>query len=102
MDKELLKKLSELNKKLKKDGFVIDGVFGSYARGEEKINSDIDLLYHLEEEFLKKYPGFIGFKKLEEIKEFLKRELNMSVDLAPKNNLSNTAKKYIFKDLINV
>ncbi len=96
---EKIKKLKEI---LKKDGFVIDGIFGSFARGDYTKNSDIDLLYHLEEPFFSRYPGFRGFKKLEEIRTFLMKELKRDIDLAPKNSLSNTAKKYILKDLIDV
>jgi len=102
MNKIILDKLKEIKNELKEEGFVIDGLFGSVARGEEKDKSDIDLLYHLEEPFFKKYEGFIGFKKLEEIKEYLKNNLNRNIDLVPTDNLSDTAKKYILKDVIYV
>jgi len=98
----LLEKIKKLKEVLKKEGFIIDGVFGSYARGDNTQKSDIDILYHLQEPFFTKYPGFRGFKKLEEIKEFLKKELNKDIDLAPSKNLSKTAKKYILKDLVYV
>ena len=102
MDKALKIKIKKLKSILKKDGFIIDGVFGSIARGDYTNKSDIDLLYHLEEPFFTKYQGFKGFAKIEEIKEFLKKELKRDIDLAPTDNLSNTAKKYILKDLKSV
>jgi len=95
---DILKRLKELKEEYKKDGFIIDGVFGSFARGEKNFN-DIDLLYHVEKKFIEKYRGFIVFKRLEEIKRALSNELGKEVDLAPINNLSKTAKKYIFKEL---
>jgi len=98
----MYEKLKFLKSLLKKEGFVIDGVFGSFARGDYNQNSDIDLLYHLEEPFFSKYPGFRGFKRLEEIKDFLKKELKRDIDLAPSDNLSKVGKKYILKDLVNV
>ena len=102
MSNDLLKVIDDINRYLKKDGFVIDGIFGSYARGDYKPNSDIDLLYHLEPIFLEKYGGFYGFKKLQEIKEYISSKLGKRVDLAPINNLNKTAKKYILKDIIYV
>ena len=96
---EQVKSLKEI---LKKDGFIIDGIFGSYARGENTQESDVDILYHLEEVFYKKYSGFIGFKKLEEIKQYMGNRLGKKIDLAPQNNLSRTAKKYILGEVIYV
>jgi predicted nucleotidyltransferase len=93
---DLLKILKE---QLKTDGFIIDGIFGSYARDENTDNSDIDILYHLEKEFYTKYSGFIGFKKLDEIKNLISTTLNKKIDLAPKNNLSKTAQKYILNEV---
>lgn len=97
--KDIVKILKELKSEFQKDGFIIEGFFGSYARKEEKENSDIDILYSLKSSFYNKYSGFIGFKKLDEIKIEISKRLNKKVDLAPKNNLSKTAKKYILKDL---
>ncbi len=102
MKKSILEKLRSIKKELKKEGFVIDALFGSVARGEENIKSDIDLLYHLEKPFFERYEGFIGFKRIEEIKEYLKKQLGKNIDLASIDNLSETAKKYILKDTINV
>jgi predicted nucleotidyltransferase len=65
-------------------------------------SSDVDILYHLESSFFDKYSGFVGFKKLDEIKQYISKEIGKKVDLAPKNGLSNTAKKYILGDCIYV
>ena len=97
MDKN---KLVFLKEKLKNDGFVIDGIVGSYARGEKY--NDIDILYHLDKEFLKKYKGFEAFIKLEEIKKNLENSLNEKVDIIDKTTLNKVGKKYILKDIIYV
>ena len=102
MKKSLMDDLKRVKKVLEKDGFIIDGVFGSVSRDEEKDHSDIDILYSINQKFLDKYGSFKAFKKLEEIKDFLKTQLKRDVDLAPKNNLSNSAKKYILKDMVHV
>lgn len=99
---EIIIKIKQLNTVLHNDGFIIDGLFGSYARGDYNEQSDIDILYHLEKVFFDKYRGFIGFKKLDEIKQTISKELNKKIDLAPMDNLSQTAKKYILKDVIYV
>ncbi len=98
----LKSKIIKINDKLKDDGVILDGVFGSYARGDAKDDSDIDILYHLEDKFFKKYQGFIGFKKLDEIKQIVSNELKLKVDFAPKNNLTLVGKHYILKDIIYV
>ena len=99
---ELLKKVQSLKTILQNDGFVIDGIFGSYARGDFTHNSDVDILYHLEKKFIEKYSGLIGFARLDEIKKMISRETGRETDLAPKNNLSQTAQKYILQDVIYV
>ncbi|WP_297433764.1 nucleotidyltransferase domain-containing protein [Sulfurimonas sp.] len=102
MNEQMLQQIKILKKNLVDDGFVIDGIFGSYARDEFTEHSDLDLLYHLEDNFYKKYKGFMGFKKLDEIKEFISKKVNKKIDLAPKNNLSETAKKYILSEVVYV
>ena len=93
-------KLVFIKEKLKEDGFVIDGIVGSYARGERY--NDIDILYHLEKDFLKKYKGFEAFIKLEEIKKNLENSLKEKVDIIDKTTLNKVGKKYILKDIIYV
>ena len=99
---QLIIKLKRLKPILEKEGFVIDGLFGSYARGEQTSSSDVDLLYHLDAVFLDNFGSFIGFKRLDEIKKMIESELGLKVDLAPRNNLSKTAQKYMLKDMIDV
>lgn len=99
---EIIKQIKILKNQLQKDGFIIDGIFGSFARNENDANSDVDILYHLENSFYKKYNGFIGFKRLDEIKKYISKHLDKKIDLAPKNNLSITAQKYILNDVIYV
>ena len=91
-------KLQYLKKSLQKDGFIIDGIVGSYARGEKNYN-DIDILYHLDEKFFNKYNGFEGFIKLDEIKQNLEKNLNEKVDIIDKTTLNEIGKKYILRDI---
>ncbi len=98
----LFNELKSLKEVLQQDGFIIDGVFGSYARDEDTEQSDVDILYHLEQDFYTNNSGFSGFKKLDEIKEFLSLSLGKKIDLAPKNNLSKTGQKYILSEVVYV
>ena len=99
---EILSKIKSLKESLKNDGFIIDGVFGSLARNDFSDSSDVDILYHLEEAFFEKYGGFVGFKRLDEIKQIISREVGKRVDIAPKNALSKTGKKYILNEVVYV
>jgi predicted nucleotidyltransferase len=99
---EILEKLKVLKNTLLADGFVIDGVVGSYAHGNFTPSSDIDLLYHVEKKFLDLYGGFGAFSKLREIQYFLENEMGKDIDLIPSNNLSKTAKKFMLKKVLHV
>ena len=55
MNEKLHRKILELQKELEPEGYIIKGVFGSYARGEMNSDSDIDLLIELNDNFLQKY-----------------------------------------------
>ncbi|WP_457561334.1 nucleotidyltransferase domain-containing protein [Caminibacter sp.] len=92
--------IEDLKKELSKEGFIIDGIVGSFARGEEY--NDIDIVYHVEKKFIDKYKGFFAVKRIEEIKKILEQKLNTKVDLIAKNSMSKTAKKYMLKDFMDV
>lgn len=99
---DLLRKIKLLKPVYEKEGFVIDGIFGSYARGEQTPQSDVDILYHLKQPFFEKSQGFLGFKKLDDIKQNISKVLGIDVDIAPKNNLSRSGKKHIMRDILYV
>lgn len=98
---EIIVKIKELKPVYEKDGIILLGLFGSYARGEEKEDSDIDILYDIDlRTFLSKYPGFRAFSRLTDMKEELKNIFHKSVDIADKSTLNTDTKQYILKDLI--
>ena len=68
------------------------GVFGSYARGNQRECSDIDILV----EFTKT-PDFFKFLRLE---KFLKRMLGVKVDLVTPKALKPVLKDMIMKETI--
>ena len=102
MPNDMLSLLKHAKQKYATEGFNIVGIFGSYARNEATKESDIDILYELDESFIKHYKGFDAFARLSAIKQELKNFFGIDVDIAAKSGLSRTAQKYIMKDLQHV
>lgn len=78
---------------LKKSGVKKAGIFGSYARGDAKKNSDIDILIQPPKGMGLK---FIGLEL--ELEEKLRRK----VDLITYRSISPYLKKYILADEIRI
>lgn len=71
------------------------GVFGSFARKENKKGSDLDILI--------KFKDKISLLKLVQIEQELSDKLGIPIDLVTENSLKNQRlKKYIEKDLITI
>lgn len=102
MDKDLLHKIEKLKQKYKPDGFVILGIFGSYARGEETPESDIDILYEITDAFCEKYPGWKALTAIEDIRKDIESVLEKQIDFADKNALKRVGQKYILPEVMNV
>jgi uncharacterized protein len=68
------------------------GIFGSVARGEARVGSDLDILVN----FTRKYSLF----NLVEMQDALQDALNCKVDLVTEKSLHPAIKPYIEKDLI--
>ncbi len=82
---------------LKKDGRVTRAwLFGSYARGEEKLNSDIDIMIELNNK--KKYSMF----DILDISFLLENEINKKVDVVEKGYLKDFALQTATTDLIKI
>jgi uncharacterized protein len=86
---ELKNKIREI---LKKNGIVRAGVFGSYARGEQRKNSDIDILVEFDDSLL----------KLIKLERELKNEINLKVDLLTYNGIHPLLKKRILNEEVRI
>jgi len=85
---EITKTLSEHKDELRKRYQIKEiKIFGSYAKGEQKESSDIDIIVDFEET-----PTFIEFIK---IQEELERLLGVKVDLLTEESISPFIKPYI-------
>ena len=95
MDKnQLLRRLRELKNELR-SRFTVKtfALFGSYARGEQTSESDIDLFVEFERP--------VGIEFVELI-IYLEGLFGKPVDLVTKNGLNNKLKPFVGKDLIYV
>ncbi len=84
------------NKKLLKEEFHIIriGIFGSYARGEQKLKSDIDLLVEFEENTQDLYDLKIR------IKDFFSNKLGIEADICREKYIKPRLKKSILEETI--
>jgi len=99
MNKTILNKITKLKKKYEPAGFIVLGFFGSYARGEETPESDIDILYEMTDKFYQKYPGWDIVPVLEDIEKDFAKSLGRKVDMANKNALNEIGEKYILPEV---
>lgn len=94
----MTKKLAEIKAKilpiLKKNDVVKASIFGSFARGEEKKDSDIDILIELKETK--------GLLFLAGLKFQLEDALRIKVDLLTYKAINPRLGKYIYKDEVKI
>jgi predicted nucleotidyltransferase len=92
---QILSFLSQ-NKKLFRDKYHIVriGLFGSYARGEQNINSDIDLLVEFEDNTQDLYD-----LKLQ-LKDFFKKNIGIKVDICREKYIKPRIKNSILKETV--
>ena len=84
------------NKKLFRDKYYIIriGIFGSYARGDQNIKSDIDLLVEFEDNTQDLYD-----LKLQ-LKDFFRTKLGIEVDIRREKYIKPRIKKSILKETV--
>ncbi len=70
------------------------GLFGSYVRGEQKQESDIDLLIELER------PPKISLLDLVELEQYLTDQLDTKVDIALRTNLRPRIRQIILQEVV--
>jgi predicted nucleotidyltransferase len=68
------------------------GIFGSYVRGEQQPNSDLDILIDFDE-----YPSLLEFMALEQA---LSEQLGLPVDLVMKSDLKPRLRQRILQEVV--
>src|SRR3989344_836205 len=94
-NKEIEKIKSKIVGTLKKNKVIRAGVFGSYSRGEQKKDSDIDIAVEINDNTMSLL-GFIGLIRL--LEELLKRK----VDLVEYSAIKPRIKERILKEEIRI
>ena len=91
-----IKKVLRLNKADLKNQFKVKelGVFGSYARGEQKKNSDVDILVTFS-----KTPGLFDYIKVE---NRLSAMLRKKVDLVMRGALKPSIGKHVMREIVYI
>ncbi len=99
---EILRILSRVKERYSSEGFLIRGLFGSFARGDFDEASDIDLAYEIEREvFLKLHQGFGAVSRVAEISRELKQAFGRKVDLFSVNSANHDFKATIGRELVD-
>ena len=99
MDRKIIDTIRKIKPKFAFDGFIILGVFGSYAREEETPRSDIDILYEVNPDFVNKYRGFQAYRRLDEIRNELSGIFHRDIDITDKDALGEIGRKYILSEV---
>lgn len=102
MKQDIVGKITAVKRKYEPEGFIVLGVFGSYARGEETPESDVDILYEFREPFYSQYSGWEAFGRLEAIKADIEIILGKKVDLADRDALDEIGKRFILTEVTYV
>lgn len=80
---------------LKANRVIKAGIFGSYARGEQKKKSDVDILVEIDDDKMSLL-GFIGLKNI------IEKKIKKKVDLVEYNCIRRELKHNILKDEIPI
>lgn len=93
LTKENILKTLEANKEpIKNFGVTQIGLFGSYVRGEQTAESDIDILVDYKKNQMDLF-------KLINLDDYLEKILKTKIDLVTKNGLSEFIGPYILKEV---
>ena len=92
---EILKKLRQEMPHLKEKYHVEKiGIFGSYVRGEQRPDSDLDLMVTFSQP--------IGFFKFIELEDYLTEKLGVRVELVTSDAIKPLIRKQVFEETIYV
>ena len=89
---EIIKKMEENLEEIRRFGVKRIGVFGSYVRGEQRKESDIDILVEFEE-------GKATLENFLDLKEYLEKLLGKKVDLLTREGVNSIRIEYIRKEI---
>ena len=90
---EILEVLNGVKEEVKREYKVeIKGIFGSYARGDDREESDVDVLVDFE--------AGADLFDLVGLGLFLEEKLHHKVDIVPQDSLRKEIRPYVLRDLV--
>ena len=93
--------LKDIKPQLKEKGIEKLALFGSYAKGEECVYSDIDIAISKESSFLEKHGAYTYFDYLSQLKKKIGKKFHKNIDIYDLDSKSSF-KSSIEKELIYV
>jgi len=97
----ILSYLKEIKDELSTDGIISLALFGSFARDEQTVYSDIDIAIKKESDYLKSRTAYSYFNEVEKIKMLIKNKFHRNSDIFDLDS-NSSMKKNIEKDLLYV
>jgi len=97
----ILNYLKEIKNELKSDGIVSLALFGSFAREENGVYSDIDIAIAKENNYLKTRSAYNYFDEVSKIKTMIQKKFHRNSDIFDLDS-DSVMKKTIMKDLVYV
>lgn len=98
---DVLEYIKEIKDELVKDGIYKIALFGSYARNEVDIYSDIDIAIKLQSDYLEKRNSWDYFDLIAKIKTLITQKFHVGCDIFDLDS-DSFIKKSVMKDLIYV
>jgi predicted nucleotidyltransferase len=98
---DILSVVSELKPIYEKDGIILHGLFGSYAKGNETLYSDIDIAISKKKDILDKNSIYHYFDVVNRLKSDMKHHFHRGIDVFDLDS-SSELKKTIENELIYV
>lgn len=89
----ILAYLKKIKPKLQQDGIINLGLFGSYAKNNADLASDIDIAFETTTKFANKFVGFKAFVYLENLRNELSNIFHIKVDFCDISGFKNNPKK---------
>ena len=93
--------LHEIKAELIDDGISTIGLFGSFARDEAGVYSDIDIAIKKEQDYLSKRTAYDYFDEVSKIKNLIKKKFHRNSDIFDLDS-NSSMRDEIMKDLIYV
>lgn len=93
--------LRDIKPEFSQNGIIPVGLFGSFARGEESIYSDIDIAIQKKEDFFSHQSAYAYFDEINRLKHLIVKQFHRNTDVFDIDSTSSL-KDSILRDIIHV